>query len=176
MRMIPLGWAIMAALSQVALQSSAQVVQVYADAQEPRFLYAPAKSEAALVPVDANKVPVLRQRIAVNVAGLSTEDALSQIADRAGLRLTYPNGVVPRTARAHLQANDITVAGALSEVLRDTGIDVVLSANDQVVLVKRPPPPAGRCSHGNRRRCQDEGACARRHRDGRGNAPEHVQR
>jgi outer membrane receptor protein involved in Fe transport len=145
MRMIPLAWAFVAALSQVAAQASAQAVaQVYADAHEPRFLYAPAQSAAALVPVDATKVPVLRQRIAVNVEGLSTEAALNQIADRAGLRLTYPNGVVPGTARAHLQANDISVAGALTEVLRDTGIDVVLSANDQVVLVKRPtPPPAG---------------------------------
>jgi outer membrane receptor protein involved in Fe transport len=147
MRMDPLAWAVIAALSQVAVHSSAQVAQVaqvYADAQEPRFLYAPARSEAALVQVDATKVPVLRQRIAVNVAGLSTEAALNQIANRAGLRLTYPNGVVPSSARAHLQANDITVAGALTEVLRDTGIDVVLSANDQVVLVKRPtPPPEG---------------------------------
>jgi outer membrane receptor protein involved in Fe transport len=145
MRIVALGWVLVAAVLQPVTQGAAQVVQVaqvYADAHEPRFLYAPARSAAALVPVDASKVPILRQRIAVNVEGLSTEAALNQIAERAGLRLTYPNGVVPRAIRAHLQAVDISVAGALTEVLRDTGIDVVLSANDQVVLVKRPTPPA----------------------------------
>jgi outer membrane receptor protein involved in Fe transport len=144
MRMVVLGWAVIATMSQSASQSFAQATQGYADTHAPKFLYAPATSDAALIPVDASKVPVLRQRIAVDVEGLSTEDALKQIADRAGLRLTYPNDVLPRASRAHLKADGITVAGALTEILRDTGVDVVLSAAGQVVLVKRQaPPPVG---------------------------------
>lgn len=104
----------------------------------PRFLLASAVT-AKPTAVDAASVPVLRQRISVDLDDVTLEQALTAITRDAGLRLVYSKGVVPLESRVRLQASNITVAGALIEVLMGAGVDVMLTGKGQAVLVKRAP-------------------------------------
>ena len=102
----------------------------------PRFMVSVAESAAPSV-VDASSVAALRRRISLDMADVTLEEALTAISREAGLRLMYSKAVVPLESRVRLQAKGITVAGALSEVLLDARVDVLLTANGQAVLVKR---------------------------------------
>jgi outer membrane receptor protein involved in Fe transport len=104
----------------------------------PRFLLASAVT-AKPIAVDAASVPVLRQRISVDLDDATLEQALTAITRDAGLRLVYSKGVVPLDSRVKLEASNITVAGALIEVLMGAGVDVMLTGKGQAVLVKRAP-------------------------------------
>ncbi len=108
----------------------------------PRFLLASAAGHAR-VPVDIQRTPSLRRRISVAFQGVALKEALAEIGRQAGVRLFYSGDVVPVDASVHFRADNITVAGALSEVLLDAGVDVLLSPDGRVALVKRvEEPPA----------------------------------
>ena len=107
----------------------------------PRFLLASASAPRP-VPVEPSRTPVLRERISVDLPDATLGEALATIAGHSGLRLLYSSGVVPLERRVRLRAQDITVAAALTEVLLDTGVDVLFTGSGQAVLVKREPEPA----------------------------------
>src|SRR5436309_3202990 len=86
---------------------------------------------------DASNAAVFRQRISLDLRDLPLGEALSVIARRAGLRLTYSAAVVPLDTPVTLSASNLTVGAVLSAVLYDTGVDVLLTAHGQAVLVKR---------------------------------------
>src|SRR5690606_36215445 len=107
----------------------------------PRFLLASASAPRP-VPVEPSRTPVLRERISVDLPDATLGEALATIAGHSGLRLLYSSGVVPLERRVRLRAQDITVAAAPTEVLLDTGVDVLFTGSWQAVLVKRAPEPA----------------------------------
>src|SRR5439155_1687615 len=78
-----------------------------------------------------------RQRISLDLRDVPLGEALSVIARRAGLRLTYSAAVVPLDTPVTLSASNLTVGAVLSAVLYDTGVDVLLTAHGQAALVKR---------------------------------------
>lgn len=106
-------------------------------ARAPRFLLA-STAGAASVAVDARGVTALRRRISLDLQGVTLEEALTAISRQAGLRLMYSKAVVPLESRVQLQAINITVAGALTEVLLDAQVDVLLTSDGQAVLMRRP--------------------------------------
>jgi len=108
-----------------------------ADGRGPQFLLAAALPSQRPMPVDAASVPVLRRRVSVDLDGVDRAEALAAISRASGLRLIYANGVVPREGRVRLKAEEITVAAALTEVLLDAGVDVLLAPGGNAVLVKR---------------------------------------
>ncbi len=104
----------------------------------PRFLLASAAGDERL-PVDVHRTPSLRRRISVSFEGVTLKQALDEISQQGNLRLMYSRHLVPLESRVQLKAENITVAGALSEVLMDTGVDVLMTPDGRAALVKRPP-------------------------------------
>jgi TonB-dependent starch-binding outer membrane protein SusC len=86
---------------------------------------------------DASDAAVFRQRITLELNGVPLGAALSEIAHKAGLRLTYSAAVVPLDAPVTFSASHLTVGAVLSAVLYDAGVDVLLTSTGQAALVKR---------------------------------------
>ena len=107
----------------------------------PRFLLASA-DRGPPVPADTRRSPTLKRRISVSFDGVSLKQALDEISRRANLRIMYSPSLVPLGSRVYLKAENITVAGALSEILMDVAVDVLLSPGGQAALVRRAAPPA----------------------------------
>lgn len=116
----------------------ARAQQQYAagEARAPRFWLASSRGEMP-IPLDVRRTTVLMRRIAVDLDGVSLSEALAAISARAGLTLVYGDGVVPADKRVHLRAEQITVVGALTDVLADVGVDVVFNARGGATLVPR---------------------------------------
>lgn len=116
--------------------AAAQDVAVQLADRRPRFLLATASSN---VPLDVRTVPLLHRRVSLDLPDATLEQALTQIARQSGIRFMYSKDVLPLEGRVRFQAKDITVAATLTELLIDTGVDVVLSQRGQVMLVQRSP-------------------------------------
>lgn len=107
------------------------------DGRAPRFLLASARPPREPAPVDVSRIPVLRRRISVELLDVPLEEALRTIASRSGLDLAYSRTAAPLDRIVRLDARDITVAAALTEVLLDTQVDVVFSRQGRAMLVRR---------------------------------------
>ena len=108
-------------------------------AASPRFLaLADARAKNPARWRDAANEAVFRQRISLDLQDVPLEKALAAIADKAGLRLTYSRAVVRLDAPVSLAASDITVGAALSAVLYNAGVDVLLTSRTHAALIKRP--------------------------------------
>ncbi|HYU89465.1 MAG TPA: carboxypeptidase regulatory-like domain-containing protein, partial [Gemmatimonadales bacterium] len=120
-------------------QAQAQVDGVELAAAGPRFIaFGPSpSSDAAPRWRDASNAAVFRKTISVDLKDVPLGEALSTIAQRAGLRLTYSAAVVPLDARVTFSAVNLTVGAVLSAVLYDVGVDVLLTSRGQAALVKR---------------------------------------
>jgi outer membrane receptor protein involved in Fe transport len=127
-------WLALACLLVLGLPAAAQELADANTARHPRFLLA---KGTTTVPVDVAGTPVLMQRLALDLDGVSLRDALKAITSRTRLRLVYNDDVVPLETRVHLKADDIAVGPALMDLLLDTGIDVVFHPDGHAVLVKR---------------------------------------
>jgi TonB-dependent SusC/RagA subfamily outer membrane receptor len=115
----------------------AQVPGSTGDDRGPQFLLA---ASSRLVPVDLERTPVLRKRISLHLDGATLEEALRAISAQAELDLVYDGAALPRGGRVHVDANSLTVAAALAEVLLDAGLDVVFTPTGRATLVRRAPP------------------------------------
>ena len=82
----------------------------------PRFLAVAAGHSGRAAPRwrDASDAAVFRKAISVDLRDVPLGDALSTIAQQAGLRLTYSAAVVPLDARVTFSASNLTVGAALS--------------------------------------------------------------
>ena len=133
------------ALLLVAFLSNSAVAQSGAvrPQREPNFLVTAVGLEAPMI-VDASSVPILKKRISLSLARVTVEDALRALASRSGIHLSYSRQFVPLENRVTLDARNITVAAALTEILLDAGVDVVFSSGNRAALVRRIPqtPPA----------------------------------
>src|SRR5256885_1458225 len=105
----------------------------------PRFLAvaAGAAVDAGARWSDASDAAVFRRPITVDWRGVPLGEALSEIARKAGLRLTYSAAVVPLQAPVTLSASHLTVGAVLSAVLYDAGVDILLTSSGRAALVKR---------------------------------------
>src|ERR1044072_3722026 len=105
----------------------------------PRFLALDVSHSSDAAPrwADASNAAVFRKVISVDLRDVPLAQALSVIAQRAGLRLTYSAAVVPLDARVTFSASQLTVGAVLSAVLYDAGVDVLLTSHGQAALVRR---------------------------------------
>jgi len=101
----------------------------------PQFLVV---SGGRRVPVDVRSTSILRSRLAIDLDSVSIREALKAVARRAGIELMYSEQIVPEGGRVDLHASEITVAAALTDVLLDTELDVVLLRGGQMGIVARP--------------------------------------
>ena len=106
----------------------------------PRFFMA-SNTDAPPEPIDAGAATILRKRLSLSFAGTTIKDALASIAREAGIAIWYGDDLIPQGARVQLNAKDITLAAALTDVLLDAGVDVVISRDGSASLVKRAPLP-----------------------------------
>src|SRR5258708_17057289 len=101
----------------------------------PRFLLVRAET---LVPLDVARTSALTRRVTVDFDGVPARDALRTIAKKAGFELLFSDQLVPaRTVR--MQAKEISVAAALTDILLGAGVDVVFTAQGTVGLANQPP-------------------------------------
>jgi len=121
----------------VFVRGPAALAQGVPEPRGPQFLLASASPTKAPVVVDAGSVASLRRRVSLSLDGARVGEALAELSRVSGLQIVYADGVVPSEARVHLRAEEITVAAALTEVLLDAGVDVLISPGGSVVLVKR---------------------------------------
>jgi outer membrane receptor protein involved in Fe transport len=105
----------------------------------PHFLFAPA-THAAPRPVDVARTAVLRQQIALDLDDVSLPQALNEITRQTGLAFVYTRDILPVDGRVHVKAEQITVAAALTEILLEAHVDVLLSSQRQAALVSQPAP------------------------------------
>ena len=122
--------------------SSSATAQVSAPSQAeqvPRFLRMSADASREPTLVNPSDSPVLNHRIAINLRDVSAGTALREIAITAGIQFVYASDILPRRGAVRLQADNITVAAALTEVLRGAGVDVAIGANGNLILVRKPP-------------------------------------
>jgi TonB-linked SusC/RagA family outer membrane protein len=105
----------------------------------PRFLLASAKQP---VRVDTRRTPVLRQRISLDLQGVTLGEALRDVSSKSGVRLAFSDAVLPPGRRVEFRADNITVAAALTELLVDAEVDVLFSRDGGGVLVRRQNPRA----------------------------------
>jgi iron complex outermembrane receptor protein len=134
MRLVALGlWLAALALPHSVLS---QGPAADADVRAPRFLLAMAGT-GIRKPIDVRRTPSLNGHVALDLDGVSLRQALEEISRQSGLRLAYTDDVLPPGARVRLSASDISVAGALSTVLLDAGLDVVFTRAGEASLVRR---------------------------------------
>jgi TonB-linked SusC/RagA family outer membrane protein len=127
-------WVLVGIALSVTAASAQEVEEVAMADRAPRFLMNSASGPA---PVDVNRTSVLRRRISLALRDVTLGEALDAIARQSGLRLGYSRKVVPVERVVRLVAEDITVAGALSDVLFDTGVDVFFERDGQAAIVRR---------------------------------------
>ncbi|MBA3497318.1 MAG: TonB-dependent receptor [Gemmatimonadales bacterium] len=120
----------------------AQSSQIAIATPHPHFVatWAPTKEHAA------ERAAALAHRVSLVLQDVSLDAALKGLIKQAGLRLTYTPSVLPEGKRVTINANNIAVVTALTEMLFRSGLDVVMDRDDAMALVAcrhpRPEPAA----------------------------------
>lgn len=77
--------------------------------------------------------PSLQRRILVDFDGVTVEQALAAVAERAGVGISYSRDALP-SHRIHLGPAELTAGEALVAVLAGTGLDALVSAAGNVAV------------------------------------------
>jgi outer membrane receptor protein involved in Fe transport len=111
----------------------------FADPQ-PHFVAAWAPKK----PREAERSAVLVQRVSLDLADVPLDLALKSLIQRAGLNITYSPAVLPKGKRVTIEAGDIAVITALTEMLFKSGLDVMVDRDGAMALVvcRHPAPRA----------------------------------
>ena len=127
---------LMLMLSILVAGSDAAGQQSQVSSRGPRFLSAAWSSGGE---TDASAAPVLRRRVSLGIGQGTIEEALKEITRQADLEIFYSPRVVPLNRIVSLQAHDITVAAALTEILLEVPVDVSVTDGGGLALVPRRP-------------------------------------
>ena len=120
-----------------AASGSAQAPRAWSPSDAPRFLRIGTDSTQPPVVIDPSDVPLLRRRVAVHLSAMTRRSALREIARVSGIQFVYADDAIAANDTVQLQADDITVTAALTEVLLGAGVDVALGADGNAMLVRR---------------------------------------
>lgn len=121
------------ALTFHAGQVAAQQEVAFAE-RGPQFLLA---ANGSPTRIEASRIPILRQRISLDLRDVSMHDAITAISRQSGLQLMFSEKILSRDRAVTLRAEAITVAAALTEVLLDAEVDVLFSRSGNAALVRR---------------------------------------
>ena len=105
----------------------------------PAFYAAPTQPGAKATRLDTARTARLRHRIRLGLHAATIPEALAAIAQQSGLRFTYDRTLLPAGVRVTLSSDAVTVASALTHVLRGVNVDVDLAADGLAALVGRQP-------------------------------------
>ncbi|MFI5233638.1 MAG: STN domain-containing protein, partial [Gemmatimonadales bacterium] len=136
----------------VAIVASAEITGIVAGAsraaaqsgperrhdQVPRFLRMPGGAAREPAVIDPRDEPVLMRRIAVNLRDVKYRVALDEISLSAGVQFVYAGDLLSRYDEVTVRSYNITVAAALTEVLRGAGVDVEVGAKGTLILLRQP--------------------------------------
>lgn len=100
----------------------------------PQFLLAANGSPER---IEASRMPILRQRISLDLREVTMHEAITAISRQSGLRLMFREQILSRDRTVTLRAEAITIAAALTEVLLDAEVDVLFSRTGNAALVRR---------------------------------------
>ncbi|HWZ58580.1 MAG TPA: SusC/RagA family TonB-linked outer membrane protein [Gemmatimonadaceae bacterium] len=118
----------------VSAQTLADGSRTLAD-HTPRFISEPLRGGA--IRYDMSGAVVLRHRITIDLSSVALADALNAVATLGAFEVSYSPDLIPPGKLVSLHAQGITVAGALSELLLDSGVDVQLSPTGHATLIRR---------------------------------------
>jgi len=85
--------------------------------------------------VDARDAAVLERHVSVTLIGVPLAPAVEAIAKQARLEATVSADLIPPGARVSMKADDVTVAAALTWVLANAGLDVLVGGDGHLTLV-----------------------------------------
>jgi TonB-linked SusC/RagA family outer membrane protein len=100
----------------------------------PRFLTVP---EDGSPPTDARDAQVLRRKVTLEVDRAPLSDVLDVITRQTGIRFVFSDEVSVARGIVSLHADNVSVAGALFELLLDARLDVRVAAGETIVLTPR---------------------------------------
>lgn len=86
----------------------------------------------------STRSPLLERPVSVALSGVPIERALREVATRAALRLSYSSDIIPPDRRVTLAREQVPVGDVIRDILRDTGLEVVVSPSGYVILVRVP--------------------------------------
>ncbi len=104
-------------------------------ARGPRFL---AVVPGSTTPVDASNAAILQRRVSLDLAQVTVAAALKEIGRQANLAFLYSRSLLPAERTVSLEVKNLTLAAALTEVLLGTGLDVLVSPDGQLALIRKP--------------------------------------
>jgi outer membrane receptor protein involved in Fe transport len=88
---------------------------------------------------EARNVAALRERLVLRLHNATISEALKAIEDQTSLRFAYKPSILPPGATVSLDAGDITVAAALTQILLDADVDVEIAPYGLASIVVRQP-------------------------------------
>lgn len=86
---------------------------------------------------EAGSFAALRARLVLRLHNATIPEALTAIEKQTQLRFAYKPLILPSDATVSLDAGDITVAAALTQILLDADVDVEIAPYGQATLVAR---------------------------------------
>jgi hypothetical protein len=93
--------------------------------------------------IGPESITVLRHRITVDLSSVSLRDALESIAKQADLSLAFSPTILHLDATVSLTARSTSVGNALTDVLANQGLDVIITPRGQLMLRRKPPEVTG---------------------------------
>ncbi len=106
----------------------------------PTFFAIPTPGAA---PVDARDASAMRRRVSLELIDVPLGVALRVITQQSGVRFVYKPEFVPEDMRVTLEAQNIRVSAALTELLSDARLDVELTGPSEATLIRRVGPALG---------------------------------
>jgi len=112
-------------------------VQAMAQASPPRFLLATRDSTVSSVEVNPSELRAYRKLISLNLGRVPRREALRRLGVASGLQFVYANDLIAAEDTVRVEAKDVSVSEALTEVLLGAAIDVVVTPSGNAILVRR---------------------------------------
>lgn len=84
---------------------------------------------------EAEHSAALARRVSLELRDVSLDAALKALTNQAGLRITYSKSMLPAWRRVTINASDIAVVAAMTEMLFRSGLDVVVDRDGALALV-----------------------------------------
>ncbi len=95
--------------------------------------------------IDVRTTSIFRQRVSLHLANTTVAHALAAVSRQSGLQVIYDKDALPKDARTSINADQLTIASALNEILLDTEMDVEVAGDRFITLV--PHGAAGVTNH-----------------------------
>jgi hypothetical protein len=80
----------------------------------------------------------LARALTVHLASATLDDALRAVERGAGVRLSYSSDLLPPSVRVTLDRERTSVADALRDVLRGTGLGMAVAGSGHIVILRAP--------------------------------------